>query len=126
MQRNNGSAWRIETVDTDGRVGLYPSLALDSAGHPQISYMDGMDDTVRYAAFDGSAWRVETLDQAGGYAGDGTSLVLDDAGHPRIAYLGTTGLKYATHDGTTWQFETVGIGRRFPVPGAGRRRQCRE
>ncbi|KAF5426571.1 MAG: hypothetical protein C5S41_02440, partial [Candidatus Methanomarinus sp.] len=35
-----GSAWSNETVDSDGNVGGGSSIALDSNGHPHISYYD--------------------------------------------------------------------------------------
>jgi len=36
--RWNGTGWSIETVDSDGDVGEYTSIALDSSDYPHISY----------------------------------------------------------------------------------------
>ena len=48
------SAWQIETVDSDGYVGRYSSLALDSSGYPHISYLERKNLDLKYARFDGS------------------------------------------------------------------------
>ena len=34
--------WHIETVDSDGYVGEYTSLALDSNGYPHILYCEDL------------------------------------------------------------------------------------
>jgi hypothetical protein len=36
--RLDASSWHIETVDSEGGVGEYTSLALDGSGYPHISY----------------------------------------------------------------------------------------
>ena len=72
------------------------SLALDSAGNPRISYCDGTNENLKYAAYDGAAWTITTVDSAGG-VGYYTSLALDSAGNPHISYYDDTNgdLKYA-------------------------------
>lgn len=106
----NGSAWQIETVDTEGNVGWWPSLALDPVtGEPRISYLDLTNNDLRYAALNGSAWQIETVDAAG-VVGWWTSLALDPTtGDPRISYTDRNNddLRYAAWNGSVWQVEIV-------------------
>jgi hypothetical protein len=100
--------WHIETVDSNGEVGLYNSLALDSSGYPHISYRDHTNNNLKYARWDGGEWRIETVD-SGGNVGFYTSLALDSSDHPHISYYDSTNgdLKYARWDGDEWHIETV-------------------
>jgi hypothetical protein len=50
------------------------------------------------------AWQTETVDPEGCWY---VSMALDGAGQPRIAYGAVGELRYAWHDGSTWQVETV-------------------
>lgn len=107
-------SWHVEPVDSGGDVGLYPSLALDAAGRPHISYLDWTNKALKYAYYDGSNWLLETVPGAGYIGGGATSLVLDDQGWPHIAYCtGEEGynycleLRYAWRDVTTWYTDTV-------------------
>ncbi|MCK4593614.1 carboxypeptidase regulatory-like domain-containing protein, partial [bacterium] len=88
--------WHIETVDSEGYVGSSTSIALDSGGHPHISYEDYTNYDLKYARFDGSSWHIETVDSVG-RVGQFTSIVLDTGGHPHISYYDNTNydLKYA-------------------------------
>jgi hypothetical protein len=103
--------WHVETVDSEGRVGWYTSLALDDNGYLHISYYDRTNESLKYARWDGALWQVETVDseeylQLGWY----TSLALDDSGYPHISYYDhhpNYALKYARWDGVLWQIETV-------------------
>ena len=93
--------WTIQTVDSDGWVGEYTSLALDSSGNPHISYSGG--DDLKYAAFNGSTWTTQTVDSNGEVGWD-TSLALDSNGNPSISYWDHTNydLKYAAFNGSAW------------------------
>jgi hypothetical protein len=45
------AGWHIETVDSEGNVGLYASLALDGGGYPHISYLDWSNGDLKYAYY---------------------------------------------------------------------------
>lgn len=99
--------WRIETVDSEGMVGKYPSLALDDSDRPHISYC-GFEG-LKHAWHDGSVWHVETVDSVGSWDSS-TSLALDGSGRPHIGYsthYPDYGIGYAWYDGATWHIETV-------------------
>lgn len=88
------SVWRIETVDDDGWVGLYSSLALDSWGQPHISYHDIGNVDLKYAYKDATGWHVETVTGSEGDVGSySTSLALDSFDQPHISYYDDTGEK---------------------------------
>lgn len=89
----DGAAWTVGAVGAAGPVGASPSLALDTAGNPRISYGDPAGE-LAFAWFDGSSWRIDVVDAAGDVGG-WTSLALDGAGTPWIAYSGGEDLKIA-------------------------------
>jgi hypothetical protein len=102
----------------------WASLALDSSGHPHVSfYAAGL----KYARYDGVNWHIETVeDEEEGQVGFYASLALtcpggqcqgDASDRPHISYcsfftflpgaFSCRDLKYAQHDGTNWHVEVV-------------------
>jgi hypothetical protein len=91
--------WNIQTVDSNGNVGIYTSIALDADGYPHISYSDWANVALKYAAFNGSTWEIETVESTGGRH---TSIALDSDACPHISYYDYTNedLKYAAFNGS--------------------------
>jgi len=71
-----GNKWFNMTVDSQGSVGLYPSIALNNNFLPHISYYDSGNGDLKYAYYDGNQWHNETVDSQGN-VGDWTSIALD-------------------------------------------------
>jgi hypothetical protein len=116
------NVWHVEIVDDvgDNYTDLYDiSLALDKEGQQHISYsVKSPDRALKHAWSDGIMWHIETVDSAQGDEYNDyqfTSLSLDREGQPHISYVRDEPgidypdcvLRYAWHDGITWQAETV-------------------
>jgi hypothetical protein len=98
------NAWQTETVDAND--GANPSLAVDSAGLPHISYSTNGD--LVHTWNDGSTWHSETLQD---YFSNTfvTAIALDSNDHPHIGYHSPQdrAILYAKFDGATWRTEEV-------------------
>jgi hypothetical protein len=106
------ASWQISTVDSQGWVGTYTSIAIDSTGKPHISYYDDTQGTLKYARWDGSNWIISTVDSDDNTAlGQYTSIALDNSDHAHISYFydwyDNSQLRYAHWTGSTWQISII-------------------
>jgi len=104
----DGFSWEVETPASEGWIGNYSSIALDSKEYPHISYLDFSNTTVNHAYWNGSSWVIEVADSEG-IVGWNTCIALDSNDYPHITYedRGNGRLKYAYWDGSHWNATTV-------------------
>ena len=105
---DQASDWSTVTVDWDGSVGVYSSIAVDYDGDPMVSYHDATNQDLKFATCDLSAsangncdqaadWSSETVDSEG-QLGRLSSIAANAVGDPIITYPDDTNgdLKFAT------------------------------
>jgi hypothetical protein len=121
----DGSTWHTQIVDSNGTVGWDASLAILPSGYPAISYYLDYDsagghyEDLKYAWYDGSTWHTTTVNDGWDDVGRYNSLAILPSGQPAISYSKLHAvdfypyneepddLKYAWHNGSTWQITTV-------------------
>jgi hypothetical protein len=83
----------ITTVDSDGNVGYFTSIAIGDNGYPIISYYDATNDDLKVAACTtadcSGTPAIATVDSAG-WVGPYTSIANGDNGYPIISYSDAT------------------------------------
>ena len=106
--RRVGDVWVIQPVYTYTATTYILDLALDHAGNPHITFVDGSSDSyeLKYASWTGMAWQIQTVDTIP-YPIH-VSLALDDGDHAHISY-GSYTLKYAHEEDDHWLIQTVDI-----------------
>ena len=83
----------ITTVDSDGIVGRYTSIAIGSNGYPVISYWDNTNSALKVAACtttDCTGTPTITTVDSDGTVGQFTSIAIGDNGYPVISYEDTS------------------------------------
>ncbi|MCW4008055.1 MAG: hypothetical protein NWF09_05125 [Candidatus Bathyarchaeota archaeon] len=106
FQASATTPFGIQVVDSEGTVGNYSSLALDSKGNPHIVYRDHSVGRIKYAKWTGSNWETTII------GGDYTwiSFVLDSTDKAHIVYCDYTSIKYAKETAGNWEITTVDQG----------------
>lgn len=101
--------WTLETVDSEGVVGHFVSMALDGDDAAHISYRDDDSGTLKYATQAGDSWSVEIVDADGNLGDFNTALALDGEGRPLVTYYDTDdgALRMATRDRGGWTVEVL-------------------
>ena len=112
-----GSSWKVEAVETVGKINDVPSLAYGPDGNPAIAYFAKTPTMgLRFARWNGSAWVTQSveLDPFADKYLTSTSLAFDSQGNPAIAYGARAGtgnrsdtLKLARWTGSEWRTEIV-------------------
>jgi len=109
--------WTIFSVDISGNVGRGTSIAIDSNGHPHISYFDYANHALKYARWTGSDWFIETVDSPVAMF---NSIAIDSNDRPHIGYMyystdpSIIYLKYAVWTGSEWEKSIIDSDR---IPG---------
>ena len=104
------SNWAVSTMDNNGNVGNFGSMAVDANDTLHVAYYSGNGASLKYATLaDGSTtWSrevVESTNDVGKY----TSIALDSNGNPHITYYDDTNndLRYTHKMGSSWTFTTL-------------------
>jgi len=94
----DGGDWTTETVLSDGDVGQYCSIAIDSNGVPHIVCYDATNTRLLIVENPGPGWSIGEVDGAYSDVGKYTSIAIDSGGTVHISYYDVTNgnLKYAT------------------------------
>jgi hypothetical protein len=102
--------WSTVTVDSEGNVGDYTSIAVDPSGDPVISYRDLTNTALKFAICDLSASANANCDQTADWAtvtveSDGSmgvysAIAIDADGNPMVSHhdATNTALKFAACD----------------------------
>jgi len=96
----SGSSWESPSdVDTGVQTGKFPSIAVDSGGHPGIAYQGDGSGEVRYAYNDGAGWTTAVVDTSSITGWYNSLAFLND--EPCIAWQDMdNGLNYSCHSST--------------------------
>ena len=108
--------WFIETLDDPPVLaGARPthSFGMLPGEKPCFAAFNQTDTNLTFVSTDGTNWNTDTVD-ATAYSGyGGISLAVDGSDNPCVAYrVGalTAALRYACHDGASWQVSTIDSG----------------
>lgn len=104
--------WITETVDGTGTadgsedLGKYNAIAIDAAGNVHISYVDVLNQTIKYATNASGVWKTEIVNNG---VIKKTSIAVDESNKVHLSYYDDSSktLKYATNASGSWLTESV-------------------
>lgn len=123
---NASVEWYIDTVDSEGDAGKYPSIAIDSRGNVHICYyqfgvVSNYDNSkqpsyiMKYARKDEAGWQIFDLDFLEVH-GEDSGIAVDSKDNVHISYCGAgysdkdgfyDAVFHATNAAGDWQIELV-------------------
>jgi alpha-tubulin suppressor-like RCC1 family protein len=102
--------WANSTLDINGDVGNFGSMAVDDDDTLHVAYYRTTGSSLKYATLvdGGSSWSIETVESTNNI-GKFTSIALDSNGKPHITYRDVTNmnLRYAHKMGSSWVTATI-------------------
>ena len=118
---NSGGAIPSGAIDSNGNVGEYTSIAIDSNGFKHISYHDDTNGNLKYATDITGSWVTISVSANPGHMttyqhGTYTSIALDSNDAVHISYYRIAdGLKYATcsngcTNASNWDIVSINTG----------------
>jgi len=92
-RRDGGSAWQLTTLDPADWVGADTSIVVDNTGHVTVAYMDGLNNDLLAAEWNGSGWSTRKIAETGanGYF---NNVVLDEDSKPVFGTYTYTGTEF--------------------------------
>jgi len=93
----NAGGWHVETVDSDGNVGVDSSIDFDSNNLPAIAYIDSTNGYLKFAKRNGAGWDISVVDNSGLVTVYQLNLLYDSQGFPCISYARSDGNYYARY-----------------------------
>jgi len=114
LAKKENGAWINETVDSNGDVGRYPAMRLDSNGEPAIAYFEYLSGTtglVKIATHSETGWEyaiIDTLKHVVFSPAPGRiSMRIDANDVCHISYCDDKALRYATFKEVILGVETI-------------------
>jgi hypothetical protein len=102
--------WTISTIDSEGYMGEYSSIAIDSNNKVHISYIDYTNWDLKYATNASGSCVTSTIDSEG-YMGEYSSIAIDSNNKVHISYIDSASnkrdLRYATNISGSWVTSTI-------------------
>ncbi len=106
LATGKAGSYSVETIDSDGDVGQWPSIAFDGST-TWIAYQDAGNQDLKVAQGSPGNWSLQTVDD-GDHAGADTHVFVDDGAVGVVYFDGfNNDMKLARLRDGTWSTETV-------------------